>query len=197
MDFGVACIAFLLRHRSTKFNPAQKLGPRYSHYLLSVLRYPGHPFAPNKKSSAPDWEVYRARLASLPRQTDESTAVDFIIYRARLPSLPRPISQSTVVGFLFGAQGREETSALRRNMVRTKRPIAANYSAIPPIIANLLLLFLHLYRVESAYSALNGWGRLEWRIVAPLVLLGRSKLLNSPSFDKGVLKPRSRIRGRY
>ena len=125
MDFGVACIAFLLRHRSTKFNPVQKLGPRYSHYLLSVLRYPAHPCAPNKKSSAPNWEVYRARLASLPRLTDKSTAVDFIIYRARLPSLPRLISQSTAVDFLFGAQGREETSAHRRNMVRTE----ANFGA--------------------------------------------------------------------
>ena len=51
------------------------------------------------KSTTVDWQVYRAELGSLPRQTDESTALDFIIYRARLPSLPRLTSQSTVADF--------------------------------------------------------------------------------------------------
>ena len=70
------------------------------------------PSASSGKSTTLDWQVYRAELASLPRQTDESTVVDFIIYRARLPSLPRLISQSTVVDFSRPLSG--ELSLLRQ-----------------------------------------------------------------------------------
>ena len=56
------------------------------------------------KSTALDWEIYRARLGSLPRLTDKSTAPDLPVYRARLHNLPRQTCQSTALDFPLGAQ---------------------------------------------------------------------------------------------